>query len=73
MSTSKGEYDDRCFVVGNIFGGLQALRKIEIHIPESTDEDDDTFCTNDYANHFFDALTAYQLSPVMVEKPRRTP
>ncbi len=34
---------------------LWALRKIEIDIPESTDEDDDTDCTNDYANHFFDA------------------
>ena len=30
---------------------LRALRKIEIDIPESTDEDDDTFRTNDYANH----------------------
>jgi hypothetical protein len=35
---------------------LRALRKIEIDIPESTDEDDDTFRTNDYANHFFDAF-----------------
>jgi len=35
---------------------LRALRKIEIDIPESTDEDDDTFHTNDYANHFFDAF-----------------
>ena len=35
---------------------LRALRKIEIDIPESTDEDDDTDCTSDYANHFFDAF-----------------
>jgi hypothetical protein len=35
---------------------LQALRKIEIDIPESTDEDDDTDHTNDYANHFFNAF-----------------
>jgi hypothetical protein len=35
---------------------LRALHKIEIDIPESTDEDDDTFCTNDYANHFIDAF-----------------
>jgi hypothetical protein len=35
---------------------LRAVRKIEIDIPESTDEDDDTFRTNDYANHFFDAF-----------------
>jgi hypothetical protein len=35
---------------------LRALHKIEIDIPESTDEDDDTDCTNDYANHFFDAF-----------------
>jgi hypothetical protein len=35
---------------------LQALRKIEIDISESTDENDDTDCTNDYANHFFDAF-----------------
>ncbi len=35
---------------------LQALRKIEIDIPESTDEDDDTDRTNDYANYFFDAF-----------------
>jgi hypothetical protein len=35
---------------------LRALRKIEIDIPESTDEYDDTNCTNDYANHFFDAF-----------------
>ena len=32
---------------------LRALRKIEIDIPESTDEDDDTDRTSDYANHFF--------------------
>jgi hypothetical protein len=32
---------------------LQAHRKIEIDITESTDENDDTDCTNDYANHFF--------------------
>ena len=60
MPTSEGEYDDRCFAVGNIFGGslvvLRALRKIEIDIPESTDEDDDTDSTSDYANHFFDAF-----------------
>jgi hypothetical protein len=31
---------------------LRALCKIVIDIPESTDEDDDTFRTNDYANHF---------------------
>jgi hypothetical protein len=35
---------------------LQALRKIEIGIPESTDENNDTDYTNDYANHFFDAF-----------------
>jgi len=35
---------------------LRALRKIEIDIPESTDEDDDTDHTSDYANHFFDAF-----------------
>jgi hypothetical protein len=35
---------------------LRALRKIEIDIPKSTDENDDTDCTNDYANHFFDAF-----------------
>jgi hypothetical protein len=35
---------------------LRALRKIEIDIPESTDEDNDTVRTNDYANHFFDAF-----------------
>ncbi len=35
---------------------LRALCKIEIDIPESTDENDDTDCTNDYANHFFDAF-----------------
>ena len=35
---------------------LRALRKIEIDIPENTDEDDDTYCTNDYVNHFFDAF-----------------
>jgi hypothetical protein len=35
---------------------LRALRKIEIDIPESTDEDDETVRTNDYANHFFDAF-----------------
>jgi hypothetical protein len=35
---------------------LRALRKIEIDIPESTDEDDDTDRTSDYANHFFDAF-----------------
>jgi hypothetical protein len=35
---------------------LQALRKIEIDIPESTNENDDTDHTNDYTNHFFDAF-----------------
>jgi hypothetical protein len=35
---------------------LRALHKFEIDIPESTDEDDDTFRTNDYANHFFEAF-----------------
>ncbi len=35
---------------------LQALHKIEIDIPESTDENDDTDHTNDYAHHFFDAF-----------------
>ena len=35
---------------------LRALCKIEIDIPESTDEDDDTYHTNDYANHCFDAF-----------------
>ncbi len=35
---------------------LRALCKIEIDIPESTDEINDTDCTNDYANHFFDAF-----------------
>ncbi len=35
---------------------LQALRKIEIDIPESTDENDDTDRTSDYFNHFFDAF-----------------
>ena len=35
---------------------LRALRKIEIDIPESTDEDDDTDRTCEYANHFFDAF-----------------
>ena len=35
---------------------LRALRKIEIDIPVSTDEDDDTDRTSDYANHFFDAF-----------------
>jgi hypothetical protein len=33
---------------------LRALHKIEINIPESMDENDDTDRTNDYANHFFD-------------------
>ncbi len=57
MPTREGEYDDRCFAIGNIFGGvLQALCKIEIDVPESTDEDDDTDHTNDYANHSFDAF-----------------
>ncbi len=35
---------------------LRELCKIEIDIPESTDEDDDTDHTNDYADHFFDAF-----------------
>ena len=35
---------------------LRALCKIEIDIPESTDEHDGTDCTNDNANHFFDAF-----------------
>ena len=35
---------------------LRALCKIEIDIPESTDENDDTDCTNDNSNHFFDAF-----------------
>jgi hypothetical protein len=35
---------------------LPALHKIEIDIPESTDGDDDTDHTNDYANHFFDSF-----------------
>jgi hypothetical protein len=35
---------------------LRVLCKIEIDIPESTDANDDTDCTNDYANHFFDAF-----------------
>ncbi len=30
--------------------------KIEIDIPESTDEDDDTDRSSDYANHFFDSF-----------------
>ncbi len=35
---------------------LQALHKIEIDIPESTDENDNTDCIHDYVNHFFDAF-----------------
>ncbi len=35
---------------------LQALHKIEIDVPESTDESDGTDRTNHYANHFFDAF-----------------
>jgi hypothetical protein len=35
---------------------LRALHKIEIDIPESTDENDDTDHTNDYGNHVFDAF-----------------
>jgi hypothetical protein len=35
---------------------LRALRKNEIDIPESTDEDDYTYHTNDYTNHIFDAF-----------------
>jgi hypothetical protein len=35
---------------------LQACHKIEIDIPESKDENDDTDHTNDYANHLFDAF-----------------
>jgi hypothetical protein len=34
----------------------QALHKNEIDFLESTDENDDNDCTNDYANHFFDAF-----------------
>ena len=30
--------------------------KLKFDIPESTDEDDDTDRTSDYANHFFDAF-----------------
>ncbi len=41
---------------------LQALCKIEIDIPESMDEDDDTDQTNDYANHFFDAFKDSSMS-----------
>ena len=47
MPTSEGEYDGRCFAVGNIFGGSPS---------KSTDENDDTDRTSDYANHFFDAF-----------------
>jgi hypothetical protein len=35
---------------------LRALCKIENEIPESTDENDDTDRTHDYANHFFDTF-----------------
>jgi hypothetical protein len=35
---------------------LRALCKIEIDIPESTDENDDTDRTKDYVNHFFDVF-----------------
>jgi hypothetical protein len=35
---------------------LRALCKIEIDIPESTDENDDTDPTYDYANYFFDVF-----------------
>jgi hypothetical protein len=35
---------------------LRALHKIEIDIPENTDENDDTDHTNDCAKHFFDAF-----------------
>ena len=35
---------------------LRALCKIEIDIPESLDEADNTDCTYDYANHFFTAF-----------------
>jgi hypothetical protein len=35
---------------------LRALRNIEIDIPESTVDNDDTDSSNDYANHFFDAF-----------------
>ncbi len=35
---------------------LRALCKIEIDIPESTDKNDDTDCTKDYVNHFFDVF-----------------
>jgi hypothetical protein len=37
---------------------LRALCKIEIDIPESMDENDDTDHTNDYVNHFFDAFNS---------------
>ncbi len=36
---------------------LRARCKIEIDILESTDENDGTDHTNDYANHFFDAFS----------------
>jgi hypothetical protein len=42
--------------LGMSFMVLRALHKIKIDILESTDENDDTDCTNDYANHFFDAF-----------------
>jgi hypothetical protein len=35
---------------------LQALHKLEFDILESTDKNDDNDCTNNYANHFFDAF-----------------
>ncbi len=35
---------------------LWVLCKIEIDIPESTDENDDSDRTNDFASHFFDAF-----------------
>jgi hypothetical protein len=56
MPKRKGEYDYRCFTIGDVIRGLRALCKIEIDIPESTDENDDTDRTNDYANHVFDAF-----------------
>ncbi len=56
MPTREGEYDGRCFPIGNVFGDSQALCKIKIDIPESTDENDDTDHTNDNANHSFDAF-----------------
>ncbi len=44
------------YISPNTLVVLRALRKIGIDIPEGTDENDHTDCTNDYANHFFDAF-----------------